>query len=501
MGKGNRVLPLQPPHTSLYYLFFYLAIFFACVSKLYWLYYALPYAIANGICYSVVAINRVSVDVGASRHEVYGQKRNFLTFAFVAFLLYTSIQQSFDHVQALSLMDRVTLGFFLYSHCAVILSLMRFHDRLFAVHSAYRVCVGWVAELHYSAVLFSLYIFPLFPLASSFVFLRLRHRNYSVVALYAIVYGYLLHSLLLSLTPTSPHKWTYFKIPRGAVREGPASVTVEPLKYNAYHVGDNCDIAEKEKKGAVRVCQISDCHLDSSWTASALRRLCAHIVQLDPDLVLLTGDFYFTKNDDIAKGLLFFALLPLKDISHKCYACLGNHDLKTMRSAKDIELCVSAELKRLGIRLLRNESVLHNERVEVIGFDFVKENTDNARSDMMKRVLSESKLAKAASDATRVVLLHNPDHFDDFEGDEGVVVFGGHVHGGHVGFYALGSSWCHWLRDHSLCRMIYAKSVDYGVFRKGNNYLYVHRGNTLYSKALLRFGVPAEQQTCILINA
>ena len=213
MGKGNRVLPLQPPHTSVYYCFFYLAIYFACVSKLYWLYYVLPYAIVNGICYSVIAINRLSIDVGTSRHEVYGQKRNFLTFAFVAFLLYTSMRQSFHHVRVPSLLDRATLAFFLYSHCAVLLSFLHFHHRLFAVHGAYRVCVGWVAELHYSAVLFSLYIFPLFPLASAFIFLRGSHTNYSVVALYAIVFAYLLHSLLLSLTPSSPHKWTYFEIP------------------------------------------------------------------------------------------------------------------------------------------------------------------------------------------------------------------------------------------------------------------------------------------------
>ena len=116
----------------------------------------------------------------------------------------------------------------------------------------------------------------------------------------------------------------------------------------------------------------------------------------------------------------------------------------------------------------------------------------------MKRVLRESKGTKGVP---RIVLLHNPDHFDDFDGDEDIVVFSGHVHGGHVGFYAMGSAWCHWLRDYSLCRMIYAKSVDYGVFQKRNNFLYVHRGNTLYSKGLLRFGVPAEQQTCILINA
>ena len=74
----------------------------------------------------------------------------------------------------------------------------------------------------------------------------------------------------------------------------------------------------------------------SSWflySANELKRLCQNIVKFNPDLVLLTGDYYYTKNDDIPKGLLKYALSPLAQIANKCYACL-NHDIKTKQVKK-----------------------------------------------------------------------------------------------------------------------------------------------------------------------
>merc|ERR1712130_110165 len=107
---------------------------------------------------------------------------------------------------------------------------------------------------------------------------------------------------------------------------------------------------------------------------------------------------------------------------------------------------------------------------------------------MMKKVLQQC----ANDERIKIVLLHNPEHFDDFDGDEGICCFSGHIHGGRVGFYALGSSMFHWFRDFTLYRILRGGLPDYGVWRKGKNHLYVHRANTLYSKGILRFGVPAE---------
>ena len=494
---GKRFLPLQPPHSTPYYAFIYLTIFFVCVSKSYWLSFIIPYAAINGVLYIIIKINSIK-SLNENQHKIYGQNRHYVTFAFIAALQYISMWQSIDNTSYCQI-DYIIIFFLCYSHFCVFITSMHFHFNLFAKFQLYRICIGWISDLHHSTILYSLYIFPFYPITSLCLFNGTMDQNqhkYAVILLYVILYCYILYSLLSSINHKDPNKWTYYKIDTKSNHLSKDVFT--PVKYNEYFIGN--DIKSNHSKYVLRICQISDCHLDSFYAAKELRALCKNIVHFDPDLVLLTGDYYYTGNDDIPKGLLKYALSPLIPIANKCYGCLGNHDLKTMQTKDDIVNCVEMEFNKLGIKLLRNESVLHNEFVEIIGFDYVKYNGDNKRRNMMKTVLNKSELKCANDKKLRIVLLHNPEHFDNFDGDEGICCFSGHIHGGHVGFYILGSSLLHWFRDTSFYRLMRGGLPDYGVWKKGSNYLYIHRGNTLYSKKILRFGVPAENQSCVLIN-
>ena len=53
-----------------------------------------------------------------------------------------------------------------------------------------------------------------------------------------------------------------------------------------------------------------------------LRGICENVVKMDPDLVFLTGDFLTMKVRN-TKHILRDSLLPLKQINHKVFACLG----------------------------------------------------------------------------------------------------------------------------------------------------------------------------------
>ena len=501
---AKRLLPLQPPNTTPYYGFVYLTIFFVCIHKSYWISFSIPYLIINFIGYVIIKINMIK-SRNMDKQKIYGQKRDYWTFMLVAALIYISIWQSWHNTSPYkSIIDYIIITFFLYCHFCVIISFMHFHCNLFAKFYLYRLSIGWIAELHYSTVLFSLYVFPVYPIISFYIYYGVMdpiHHKYSAMMIYVILYCYILHSLFLSFVANNQSKWIFYEMNKSSASRNKIenSRQMFPLKFNEYYVGNN-NLANNSNQ-MLRVCQISDCHLDSLYTANELKILCENIVKLNPDLVLLTGDFYYTKNDDIPKGLLKYALSPLTKIANKCYGCLGNHDMKTKQTKDDIETCVVSEFEKLNIKLLRNESVLHDGNIEIIGFDFMKQNINNKRANMMKNVLRESKQNKCDlnKERVRIVLLHNPDDFEDFDGDENIFVFSGHIHGGHVGFYSLGSPIMHWFRDTSLYGILRGKPA-YGVWRKGNNLLYIHRGNTLYSKGLLRFGVPAEQQSCIIIN-
>ena len=104
----------------------------------------------------------------------------------------------------------------------------------------------------------------------------------------------------------------------------------------------------------LRVAQLSDIHLDEYTEPFFLERIVRHVDSLNPDLVLLTGDF-------VTRGSLTFALSHhaarrAAEILHtlKCqerYAVLGNHDVSVSRTL------VTSALEDHGIPVLRNRFV------------------------------------------------------------------------------------------------------------------------------------------------
>ena len=64
------------------------------------------------------------------------------------------------------------------------------------------------------------------------------------------------------------------------------------------------------------------------------------------------------------------------------------------------------------------------------------------------------------------------------------MVLAGHTHGGQIGLWSLGAPW-------TLGRALFAMP-DHGLWSRGTDRLYVHRGTGHYGFPL-RVGVPAEE--------
>jgi predicted MPP superfamily phosphohydrolase len=54
-----------------------------------------------------------------------------------------------------------------------------------------------------------------------------------------------------------------------------------------------------------------------------LRTICSQAMESDPDLILLTGDFFNVEAYDIHERALNQALEPLKAFQGKTFACIG----------------------------------------------------------------------------------------------------------------------------------------------------------------------------------
>lgn len=222
----------------------------------------------------------------------------------------------------------------------------------------------------------------------------------------------------------------------------------------------------------LRLVQITDPHLGPFMSVERLMGICQRAVDKSPDLVLLTGDF-LTMESQADPRLLEQALAPLQNLPGRVFACLGNHD-------HEAPLTVRHALTRNGVRLLVDEATSVDTpagRVQIVGMDFVW----RERKQHLSRVCAQHPREPGA---LRVVLLHDPGAFVHLPEGEADLVLSGHTHGGQVGLLSLGL-------PYTMMR-VFVKMPDHGLWARGTDRLYVHRGTGHYGFPL-RLGVPSEE--------
>jgi len=222
----------------------------------------------------------------------------------------------------------------------------------------------------------------------------------------------------------------------------------------------------------LRFVQITDPHLGPFMSVARLRSICERAVAQDPDLVLLTGDF-LTMESQETHAHLEAALAPLRALPGRVFACHGNHD----HEAPEL---VARALAAAGARLLVDDAVLVETRagaVQIVGMDF-------NRARRAERMAAVCAAHPRIPGALRLVLLHDPGAFRELGEGEGDLVLSGHTHGGQLGLVSLGL-------PHTMLRL-FIDMPDHGLWARGRDRLYVHRGTGHYGFPL-RLGVPAEE--------
>lgn len=220
----------------------------------------------------------------------------------------------------------------------------------------------------------------------------------------------------------------------------------------------------------LRIVQLTDTHLGPWQSVSRLRRRIAALVEREPDLVALTGDF-LTMESMGSPGCLEEALAPLRPIADRCVAIFGNHDHEAPEH-------VIEAMATLGIRLLIDEETAFDTpvgSVQVVGADFVGRGHREHLGDLLTR-------HPRRDGHLRLLLLHDPVGFHALPEDDVDLVLSGHTHGGQVGLVSLGLDWTVLSRS---------RWPDQGLFARGGSRLYVHRGTGFYGFPL-RVGVPPE---------
>lgn len=172
-----------------------------------------------------------------------------------------------------------------------------------------------------------------------------------------------------------------------------------------------------------RIAFLTDTHVASFVRRAFYRAICGKVRELDPDLVLLGGDFV-TWNRHIK--LMAEVLSPAFEARDGAWAILGNHDYWAGAGE------VRAALEARGVRFVINSSVQlerDGAQLTLLGIDEIYRGTPDVAA------------AFAGVDESRpcIGVSHHPDIIDLVEGRRLDLLVCGHTHGGQIRFPFFGA--------------------------------------------------------------
>ncbi len=244
---------------------------------------------------------------------------------------------------------------------------------------------------------------------------------------------------------------------RSFLRAGAGSLAAAPFAFAGYGAfGEAKRFGVREVSipfgRQLKAVQLTDIHAGHFMTRAEIGQCVEKIKPLDPDLLLLTGDYISNSMNYLPACLEELSRVRAR---YGTYACLGNHEHwygKTDYLARAFE--------RHGMRLLVNSHQLVNTDdgpLEVLGIpDLLRGNAK-----------LEEALCGTAPGVPRILLSHRPEIFPRAT-ERGIkLTLAGHYHGGQIVLKLPGIS---------LSVADFKTDYPHGLFRLDGSYLYVSRG-------------------------
>jgi predicted MPP superfamily phosphohydrolase len=218
----------------------------------------------------------------------------------------------------------------------------------------------------------------------------------------------------------------------------------------------------------VTVAHLTDLHLRGNRSARPLRHAVQVLNEIEPDLVVLTGDYV-----RYSERALPFLASVLAKLEPRKVATLGNHDHWLDADA----VCFS--LTYGGCQVLRNQHLtieLRGAPLHVVGIDDRLTAHDDARAAF----------AGVPTSGTCVALSHIPEVAEDLVAYRAALVLSGHTHGGQVRIPRL---------TVKILEKLGRRYVS-GFYPMGEQLLYVSRG--MGASVPIRIGAPSEVAVFVL---
>ena len=203
-----------------------------------------------------------------------------------------------------------------------------------------------------------------------------------------------------------------------------------------------------------RIIQVSDSHLGATMDGKKFSEYMMEINKLNPDIVVVTGDFV---DDDtpykyMVDGAQGLGVLKTK---YGVYFIYGNHDKGYYNKRSYTDVDIRKELKDNNVTILEDNYIEITDNIILIG---------RADAEVKNRVSAEDLTKKIDKNKYIIMLDHQPNDYEN-EIKAGVdLVLSGHTHGGQL--FPLGQ----------LGLMLGANDRIYGLEKRDNTTFIVNSG-------------------------
>jgi len=220
-----------------------------------------------------------------------------------------------------------------------------------------------------------------------------------------------------------------------------------------------------------KIVQISDLHTGSFSETTHLNKAFDMILQQNADAIFFTGDLV---NDRVDETFGFEETFKRLKAPHGVFTTLGNHDYgdyvqweSSAHKAENLEKLKQVHAN-VGWKLLMNENHIiekNGKKLAIIGIENWGANLRFPKYGKMKEAVTGTEDAHV-----KFLLSHDPSHWEaqvQNEYSDIDVMFSGHTHGMQFGIEIPGFKW-------SPSQYFYKQWA--GLYKKGNQQLYVNRG-------------------------
>jgi len=214
------------------------------------------------------------------------------------------------------------------------------------------------------------------------------------------------------------------------------------------------------------IVQLSDIHVGTIHNSGYLKRVVAKTNELQPDMVLITGDLF-----DGIGPVNRHTVAPLKELQAKAFFVIGNHE------RYDGVAKVARVLEDTGVTMLRNE-VATCKGLQIVGVDFPER--EGIKDNRVVHGLPFDKTQPS------LLMFHAPHGLEDALQAGITVQLSGHTHNGQLFPFTL------------LTRPFFQHI--HGLHRVGSMYLYVSAGTGTWGPPM-RIGSHSEITLIQLIPA